>query len=96
MSISKYQNTFYIYIVWNKILSVLVLAIGYFPLFAALAFDTIVGFSTATLYAWALFIVQVYKMAECDRELVGNRLDIFFLENFVSSIHIHVMLCTKY
>ncbi|XP_052784291.1 receptor for retinol uptake stra6-like [Mya arenaria] len=60
--------------IWNKILSVIVLAVGYFPMFAALALESVVGYMVATLYTWALFGIDIYKIFECDLILSARML----------------------
>ena len=43
----------------------------YFPLFAALALESAVGYCVGTAYAWLLFIVQVFQIFECPMEAVS-------------------------
>lgn len=52
--------------VFNKVLSMIVIGVGYIPLFSALALESLAGFLVGTVYAWMLLGVNVYRLTECD------------------------------
>ncbi|KAH3809600.1 stimulated by retinoic acid gene 6 protein-like isoform X3 [Dreissena polymorpha] len=66
--------------IWNKILSMGVIGVGYFPMFAALALDSLVSLVVAELYACVLFAVNTYKIFECD--LIPTARLILFARDF--------------
>ncbi|XP_052260590.1 stimulated by retinoic acid gene 6 protein-like isoform X2 [Dreissena polymorpha] len=52
--------------IWNKILSIMIIGIDYYPMFAALALESLVSLVVAAAYVFMLFIVNLYKIFECD------------------------------
>ncbi|XP_053404468.1 receptor for retinol uptake stra6-like isoform X2 [Mercenaria mercenaria] len=63
--------------VFNKVLSMIIIGVDYFPMFAALALESVNGYMIGTAYAWMLLIVQIFTEAEC--ELAAQaRLVLFF------------------
>lgn len=47
-----------------------VIGIDYFPLFAALALESVTGYIIGTVYAWVILAVQIFREAECDLVVV--------------------------
>jgi hypothetical protein len=57
--------------VFNKILSMIVIGIGYFPLFAALGLESLTGHIIGTAYLWMLLSIQIFRAVECDLVVVS-------------------------
>lgn len=51
-----------------------VIGIGYFPLFTALALESVVSHVIGTAYAWMLLIKDIYQLTECEYAPVCERL----------------------
>lgn len=49
----------------------MIIGIDYYPMFAALALESLVSLVVAAAYVVMLFIVDVYKIFECDLIPVG-------------------------
>ena len=49
----------------------LIYGMDYFPLFAALALESALGYVVGTLYAWMLFGTTVFQIAECAMPVVS-------------------------
>ncbi|XP_060603247.1 receptor for retinol uptake stra6-like [Ruditapes philippinarum] len=52
--------------VFNKILSMIIIGIDYFPLFAALGLESVSGHVIGTSYSWMLLSIQIFREVECD------------------------------
>ncbi|XP_053403198.1 receptor for retinol uptake stra6-like [Mercenaria mercenaria] len=79
--------------VFNKVLSMIIIGVDYFPMFAALALESVTGYMIGTAYAWMLLIVQIFTEAEC--ELAAQaRLVLFFrdLPNLICLGYLSVSL----
>lgn len=50
----------------NGLLSMMIYGLDYFPMFAALALDSVIGYLVGTAYAWFFLAVTIYKETECD------------------------------
>ncbi|XP_052218102.1 stimulated by retinoic acid gene 6 protein-like [Dreissena polymorpha] len=68
--------------IWNKILSMAVIGVGYFPMFAGLALDSLVSLAVTFLYACVLLAVDIYKIFEC--ELIPTARLIFIVRDLPS------------
>ncbi|KAK3770646.1 hypothetical protein RRG08_052985 [Elysia crispata] len=54
------------------ILSMFVYGMVFFPVFASLALSSAFSFGVGSLYVWMFFVVDVYKVTECDLTLKGR------------------------
>lgn len=52
--------------VFNTVLSMIIIGVDYFPMFAALALESVIGYIVGTAYAWMLLGVQIFREIECD------------------------------
>ncbi|XP_060605143.1 uncharacterized protein LOC132757773 [Ruditapes philippinarum] len=52
--------------VFNAVLSMIVIGVDYFPMFAALSLESAVGYLVGTAYAWLLLAIQIFREVECD------------------------------
>lgn len=52
--------------VFNKILSMIIIGIDYFPLFAALGLESVTGHIIGTAFSWMLLSIQIFRVVECD------------------------------
>ncbi|KAH3816023.1 stimulated by retinoic acid gene 6 protein-like [Dreissena polymorpha] len=60
--------------IWNKVLAMLVIGVGYFPMFAALALDSLISLSVAAIYSLLFLIITLLKIFECDIVAEGRGL----------------------
>lgn len=63
--------------VFRALVSMLIYGMDYFPLFAALALESALGYVVGTLYAWMLFGTTVFQIAECAMP-VDYRINLIF------------------
>ena len=54
----------------NRCLNLFVYGMVFFPVFASLALSSAFSFGVGSLYVWMFFVVDVYKVTECDLTLV--------------------------
>ncbi|XP_045199274.2 receptor for retinol uptake stra6-like [Mercenaria mercenaria] len=52
--------------VFNTVLSMIVIGVDYFPMFAALSLESVIGYMVGTAYAWLLLGIQIFREIECD------------------------------
>jgi hypothetical protein len=57
--------------VFNKILSMIIIGIDYFPLFAALGLESVTGHIIGTAFSWMLLSIQIFRVVECDLVVVS-------------------------
>ena len=57
--------------VFNKVLSMIVIGVGYIPLFSALALESAAGYLVGTGYAWMLLTINVFHLTECELVIVS-------------------------
>ena len=50
----------------------LIYGMDYFPLFAAIALESVMGYVIGILYAWLLIGVQLYQIFECPMPTVRH------------------------
>ncbi|KAL4220305.1 hypothetical protein ACF0H5_020712 [Mactra antiquata] len=79
--------------VFNKVCEVFIIGLGYFPMFAALAVESILGYIVGTAYAWTFLGVHIFRATECDL-VVETRLILILrdLPNFLCLAYLSISL----
>lgn len=77
--------------VFNKMLSMIVIGVDYFPMFAALAVESVTGYIIGTIYAWLFLGVQLFRDTECELATVSRQWSIIQFDdiNIMTLIYIN-------